>query len=251
MQVPPDLLAADGLHIATRLVLTALWQMAAPDGLPFAAPSQRDLARAAGVSVAATRRAEVELLGVELIRRETRRIGGRPLGGWTLLRPPQALSLSAATLRCARKTVATVKPSRDREAGIRADIVQIVRWGQVDDSAAKLARRLEDSRAPCSTGRWYDMKVTRRVAVMADELKLREVGLPVGEVVIRYRAARPPEPVPFVWLCGKCKHTVADQGRTPARCPVCAAARLQHVNVSDLVAEVGSTEERPTRERRR
>lgn len=191
MQLPPDLLQASDLSAHARLVLSALWGVAEQDSatpIPWAASLRhRDMARAAGVPFIAARRAITELRTGMLIRPRDREVAGRKVSGWELMRSPRVLTMSSTTLKSKKKSV--VAKARELTANER-DFAQIDRYCRADDSAATLAAKLIARKAPCSTGRWYPFKVTRRVWAMAAEMGITEEGLGVGEVVERWRRTR-------------------------------------------------------------
>lgn len=191
MQVPDPLLADRTLPAYSKATLTALWRAA--DGEPaWTAMRRVDIGRATGQSERSVERAIVLLTSRGAIRRETRKVSGRDVLGFGLSRAAVPLQRRAARARVTTRAGAdTSVAKRDKaHASLSDDMRIIAKHASRGDSEVRIAERLERAKAPCSSGRWHNVKVRRRIQAMRRELGIETTGLRAGEIVRRWAAVR-------------------------------------------------------------
>lgn len=188
MQLPDTLLAAK-LPAAAKTVLTALWRSA--EGEPaWTAPRVVDVAAAVGMDVRYVRRLLVLLTARGALRREARSVGARRLLGFGLCRSvsplqPARARRPLATGQNGRNDVA--KRDRAHKLTERDDMMTIAKHARRGDSEKRIVESLLRADAPCSTDRWYSVKVHRRIAVMREEIGGCSPGTRAGDVVARWK----------------------------------------------------------------
>lgn len=190
MQIPDALLSAR-LPAAAKTVLAALWRDAAGEPA-WAAPRITDLAAAVGMSISHVKEMLAVLIDRGAVRRETRDAHGRRrLRGFGLSRtvtPLRGIVRRAAPTTPPGQTRGVVKRERDHKLTIEDDMRAIARVAGRGDSEVRIADLLLRKEVPCSSGRWHNIKVRRRIDRMREEMGVTAAGLRAGDVVARWRA---------------------------------------------------------------